>query len=118
MPRWEKVKIRYDSTGGKMGDVGPAPTMADVETLWAVVSLLSAEVMERNKVDLSDIAYGVQFRDTPTIKLRNYQLVLVDRSREILEPIRPAVNPDGYTRDTTVICRDTRKVDPVEEEEE
>ena len=98
-----------------MGDVGPTPTMADVLTLWAVVTLLSAEVMEANKVDLSEVAYRVRFRDIPTIKLRNYQVVLVDREREILEPIKPAANPDGYGRDTTVICKDTRKVDPEDE---
>lgn len=117
MPRWEKVTIKADSTGGKMGDVGPDPTMAEILTLWAVVSLMSAEVMEANKVDLSDRAYRVQFRDIPTIRLRNYQLVLIDRSREILEPIKPSANPDGYGRDTTVICRDTRKFDPEPEDD-
>lgn len=111
MPRWEKVKIKKDSTGGTVGDVGPTPTMVDGDTLWAVVTLLSADLMAANKVDLSDVAYRIQFRDTPTIKTRNYQLVLVDRAREILVPIRPAANPDGYGRDTTVIAKDTRKVE-------
>ena len=113
--RWEQVKIMADSTGGTEGDVGPTPTMATTGTFWAVVTMLSAELKAANKVDLSAVAYRVRFRDTPTIKIRNYQLVLVDRSREILVPIDPAVNPDGYDRDTTVIAKDSRKVEAVEE---
>jgi len=111
MPRFEQVKIMADSTGGTMGDVGPDPTMATTGTFWAVVTMLTAELKAANKVDLSDVAYRVRFRDTPAIKTRNYQLVLVDRSKEILVPIGPAVNPDGYDRDTTVIVKDTRKVE-------
>jgi len=111
MPRFEQVKIMGDSTGGTMGDVGPSPTMATTGTFWAVVTMLTAELKAANKVDLSDVAYRVRFRDTPSIKTRNYQLVLVDRSKEILVPIGPAVNPDGYDRDTTVIVKDSRKVE-------
>lgn len=110
MPRWERVTIKRDSTAGAMGVVGPTPTMVMTETRWAVVTLLSAELKETNKVDLTDVAYRIQFRDTPTIKLRNYQLILVDRSSEILDPIQPAINPDGYGRDTTLIAKDSRKV--------
>jgi len=115
MPRFEQVKIMADSTGGTEGDVGPTPTMAATGTFWAVVTMLSAELKTANNVDLSDVAYRVKFRDTPSIKTRNYQLVLVDRSKEILVPIGPAVNPDGYDRDTTVIVKDSRKVEAVEE---
>jgi len=114
MPRWEKVKINADSVGG-MGDVGPTPTYTEVETRWAVVTLLTAKIKEENKIDLSEVAYRVRFRDTPTIKVRHNQLVLLDRSNEILQPIEPAVNPDGYGRDTTVIARDTGEVEEVEE---
>jgi len=110
MPRWEQVAIKADSTGGMQGDVGPTPTMALVDSYWAVVTLLTAQVKEANKVDLSDVVYRVRFRDTPTIKLTGYQIILTDRSGEILEPIQPAINPDGYGRDTSVLARDTRKV--------
>ena len=116
MPRWETVTIKADSTGGTQGDVGPTPTYASVGSYWAVVTLLTAQVKESNqvggmeKVSLSDIVYRVRFRDTPTIKLTGYQIILTDRSNEILQPIQPAINPDGYGRDTTVLARDTRKV--------
>jgi len=110
MPRWELVTIKADSTGGTQGDVGPTPTYASAGSYWAVVTLLTAEVKEANKVDLSESVYRVRFRDTPTIKMAGYQIILTDRSNQILTPIQPAVNPDGYGRDTTVIAKDTRKV--------
>jgi len=110
MPRWELVTIKADSTGGTQGDVGPTPTYASAGSFWAVVTLLTAKVKEANKVDLSESVYRVRFRDTPTIKMAGYQIVLTDRSSQILTPIQPAVNPDGYGRDTTVIAKDTRKV--------
>ena len=116
MPRWELVTIKADSTGGTQGDVGPTPTYASAGSFWAVVTLLTGEMKEAgirgggNKVDLSESVYRVRFRDTPTIKMAGYQIVLTDRSSQILTPIQPAVNPDGYGRDTTVIAKDTRKV--------
>ena len=110
MPRWELVTIKADSTGGTQGDVGPTPTYASAGSYWAVVTLLTAEVKEANKVDLSESVYRVRFRDTPTIKMAGYQIILTDRSNQILTPIQPSANPDGYGRDTTVIAKDTRKV--------
>ena len=111
MARWERVTLRSDDDAGEQTDVGPAEDFVDGDELWAVVSMASAEMKQVQGFKITDRIYHLRFRGTPSLSVRSTEIKLSDRNGELLRPVTPSANPDGYGRDTVIWARDTGETD-------